>query len=355
MPDRLRAALIGCGHMGAWTRDRVRRNVAPGWLPLSHAEGITSVEGYELIACADPDREAREKTAERYGIPEAFADAHELIEAVRPDVVAVATRTPGRCDILLHAIEVGVRGIHAEKPLGNHLGEIRRVIGQIMDRGVAFTYGATRRFMPIFSSARDMVEQGGIGNLEQVTVELGRTLLMWSHPHSTDLLVYMTGGAQARQVRAVAELEASGLKGGSLDADPLVRFAHVDFAGGVDGVISSARGMNLRLDGSDARLSVEGDGSRLVRTTGEGGPYRLSSEQLKVAIERSGTQEAFARLRDAVLRGAQVRGLPPLQVLQAHEILFAIGLSAMHGGEAVVPGEVGDDFVITGQFNGMVA
>ena len=41
--DKLRVALVGCGKMGAQPSSRIEAVLPPGWLPLSHAESITSL------------------------------------------------------------------------------------------------------------------------------------------------------------------------------------------------------------------------------------------------------------------------------------------------------------------------
>jgi len=51
----VKAAVIGCGRMEAESSARLEGFVPGGWLPISHAEGLTMVEGVELTALCDAD------------------------------------------------------------------------------------------------------------------------------------------------------------------------------------------------------------------------------------------------------------------------------------------------------------
>jgi predicted dehydrogenase len=213
--------------------------------------------------------------------------------------------------------------------------------------------------MPAYRRAKQLLDEGRIGDLEQITVEFGRTLLMWNLPHATDLLVQFSQGRPARAVRAVAVAQSlpGDAPGSRLDADPVLRTGWVDLGGEVEGVISAARGMNLVLEGREARLIVAADGSRLrlERAAGGSGPYRQESEELPFEIGPSGTVRAFRSLRDAVL-GQGGGGLPGLAELErAHEILFALAASALRGGEAVDPDEQEEGLVVTGLTSGLPA
>lgn len=52
----MRAALIGCGRIGAHTPERLRQTIPAGWLPVSHAEAMLANPGLELVAVCDVNR-----------------------------------------------------------------------------------------------------------------------------------------------------------------------------------------------------------------------------------------------------------------------------------------------------------
>ena len=87
------AAVIGCGRMGAFTSESVIRYAPPFWLPLSHAEAISSHPGLALAAMCDIDGEALARAADKYQVERRFNDPIELLDAVRPTLLGIATRT----------------------------------------------------------------------------------------------------------------------------------------------------------------------------------------------------------------------------------------------------------------------
>ena len=48
--EKLKSAVIGLGRMGAEPSKRLEGKVPAGWLPISHAEAILSIERLKLEA-----------------------------------------------------------------------------------------------------------------------------------------------------------------------------------------------------------------------------------------------------------------------------------------------------------------
>ena len=64
------AAVIGCGRMGAFTSEGVRKFAPECWFPLAHAEAIEAADGLDLVALCDPSEEGLARAAERCQIAE---------------------------------------------------------------------------------------------------------------------------------------------------------------------------------------------------------------------------------------------------------------------------------------------
>lgn len=100
---RLRVALVGCG-----------RIVLDGHLPAHAANRDIA----EIVALAEPDRERRDRVADRLGLrPRAcHATAAELLAATAVDVAVIATPPDSHCELITLALEHGAAVI-CEKPL----------------------------------------------------------------------------------------------------------------------------------------------------------------------------------------------------------------------------------------------
>ena len=113
-PHRYRAALIGCGRMGAFID-----NGGASPHAFSHAAGYLACPRTVLVALSDPRAEVMNRAGERYGVAAAhrYRDYREMLEREQPDIVSVATQPEQRAAIVIHACEHGARAIYAEKPL----------------------------------------------------------------------------------------------------------------------------------------------------------------------------------------------------------------------------------------------
>ncbi len=354
---KLSAALIGCGRIGCSTSERLRRTLPPGWLPLSHADAmIANRDQMELLALCDVDAERLQAAADRYGVTRCFSDYRSLIDELKPDVLAVATRCRERTAIVEYAVESGVRGIHAEKPFSRNLSDCRRALKAVERNGACLSYGTTRRWMDAYRQARALLQQGAIGELQEIAIEFGRAPLLWSHPHAVDTLLFLNGSTEVDFVQANCRMKANDPDTMLVDEDPLVEFAFIRFTNGVNALISSGGGMNVRVAGSSGTLTIREDGARVELRTRhrDDTPYYRDAESLSVFARKSGTERCFAELAQAV-RGGATPPFTPDDIERGQQILFAIPLSSLQGGRRVGLEEVPESFTVSGRSGNLYA
>jgi len=338
----LLAALIGCGRIGARDSSTITFAVPPGWLPLSHAEAMRSCPDLELRAACDIDSQRLRDAADRHSIPQRFADFRELLADVRPAVIGIATRTESRPQIIMSALQHGVRGMHIEKPLARSMDQTDTLLDALRVSRTAVTYGTTRRYMGLFANARRQIDQGAIGRVTGVTVDFDATTLMWNHPHSVDLLLFLSGRCDVARVKAECSVTAT--SNACVEDDPVLIGAEVTFGDGVIGTITNKPGRLVKVMGTEGSLAIHGDGAELTLSSADG------SVKERVAPQRdapSGTEIAFRHL------AMQVKDdRPSALVLDAiragQQVLFASVYSAMTGRE-VDPADVPGDLTVLGR------
>ena len=98
-----RVAVVGCGDVS-----------------IVHFEAIEAIADAELVAVCDSDPATLTETAVRYQVP-GFADHHQLVDVVAPDVVHVCTPHHQHADIAIDCLRAGV-GVLLEKPLAHTAG-----------------------------------------------------------------------------------------------------------------------------------------------------------------------------------------------------------------------------------------
>lgn len=345
---KLRAALVGAGRMGARTDERTRAILHPGWLPLSHAESIRSNPELEFVAICDTNEKLRNWAVREYNVAGSYSDYREMIERERPDLLAIATRTPGRCEIVEFAAKEGVRGMHVEKPLGNTVEEVRRSLAAVKDNKVKITYGAVRRHMDAYRQAKQMVADGAIGDLEEIRINFGRSCLMWTHPHSIDLILYYGSSAKVRAVQGACIIPGDSVQGLTIDDDPILEWGVLELANGINGVISSAPGLTVDLIGKQGILSIIADGISLELRQMDPSGYLRPGQLETVSHSRSGTQGAFDELTRAV-RAEPAKAIDQDELLDAQLALFALAQSSLQDRTKVDPATLDDRFTITGR------
>lgn len=339
----LKVALIGCGRIGSFTRPELRSSLPPGWLPLNHADAIVATPGLHFDSACDLDPAAVARVAEAFGV-RGYIDFHRQISETRPDIISIATRTAIRSEIVNVATRNGVRGIHCEKPISTNLDDCRRMLGDIATAGTKLTYGTTRRFMDVFRLARTLLDHGEIGQLFDIEIQFGRTLLMWTHPHSADLLIYFTGGAAIRDIRGRCAFRDGAARGTMIDDDPTVETATVLFENGVSGRLTTASGMHVILTGTQGSLHI-GDDGRWLEIASTGHDVR----RVPVVPTMSGTARAFAELETAIRHDGQT-SIASKDIENAMRILLSIAKSAQQDGARVNPNTIDGQFTVTGRY-----
>ena len=346
---RIRAAVIGCGRMGAVTSEAMRRFAPAAWMPLSHAEAVVTQPSLELVGVCDVDPGLLASAAARFGV-QGYADYHELLDTLRPELVTVATRTPERPDIITAALAAGVRALHLEKPLCNSVAQLAQLEALFAAPHLACTFGTLRRYMPIYHRALALVGGEDFGSLNQVQVNTGKAPLLWSHPHSLDLLLFFAGDRAVKRVSARFAEGSVERQGNRLDGDPIVVSVLVEFDDGLTGLIGQTGGCDVILAGSNGTIAVESDGRRLRRRSSEGDDAYWDKHRVEEADgSPGGTRLALDRLVDG-LNGNETQVLADKRaILSGQRLLLACGESHLVGGAAVDLNELDPDLVITGR------
>lgn len=141
----LRAGLVGLGMMGR-----------------HHARVLSSLDGVDLVAVADPGGDAHSVAGGR----PVLDSVHDLI-SVGIDYCAVAVPTVGHEEIGLALAEAGVHTI-IEKPLAGDTPSARRLADAFRHAGLVGAVGHIERYNPALQSARRRLAAGELGTVYQI-------------------------------------------------------------------------------------------------------------------------------------------------------------------------------------------
>jgi predicted dehydrogenase len=143
---KLRAALVGLGIMGA-----------------NHARVLSSLEGVDLVAVADPQGDARGMLPGT----EVLTSVDEVIKK-KVDYCVIAAPTAFHEEISLKLIDAGIH-ILIEKPIAHTFESAKRITKAASEKGVIGAVGHIERFNSALQQARTRILNGDLGEVYQIS------------------------------------------------------------------------------------------------------------------------------------------------------------------------------------------
>lgn len=253
----LRFCLVGCGRIAKRHSELLGGNV---------------VDGATLAGVCDIVPERAQRIGEQFGVPW-FADMHEMMRTVQPDVVSILTESGHHAR---HAIELAKYGAHivVEKPMALTLADADAMIEACDAAGCKLFVVKQNRFNTPVVKLREALTAGRFGKLVMGTVRvrwcrpqsyydqdswrgtwaLDGGILTNQASHHVDLLEWMMGDVvkvSAMSATRLVEMEAE-------DTAAVV----LTFANGALGIIEATGGARPKdLEGS---ISILGEGGSVV-------------------------------------------------------------------------------------------
>ena len=145
MQETLRVAIIGLGQIAK----------------VGHVPEFRKA-GAEITAACDVSPESARQVCETFGIPRAYTDWKEMLEAGGFDAVSICTPSAHHCAM---AVESARRGYHVlvEKPMATSLAECDRMIDAAREHRVLLMISHNQRFIPAHLAAREIISSGTLG------------------------------------------------------------------------------------------------------------------------------------------------------------------------------------------------
>ena len=118
--------------------------------------------GFPVVAIADTDRAKAERLAERFGIPNAYGSATELLADGDVEVVDVALPPDRQPPVALEAIAAG-RHVQCHKPLAMNFDDACAIVRAAGRAGVQLAVNQNARWLPGIRSTGNLLRQGVLG------------------------------------------------------------------------------------------------------------------------------------------------------------------------------------------------
>jgi predicted dehydrogenase len=148
----MKFCMIGCGEH------------AIGSHGPAQARYVASHREIELAACCDVDPVKAGRYREQFGFARAYSDLDVMLDAERPDALALVVPTPLTCDLGTRVLARGIP-LLLEKPPGETVGEVDRLAAAARAGGgareVPHQVAFNRRFVPLVVTLRQRLDRLG--------------------------------------------------------------------------------------------------------------------------------------------------------------------------------------------------
>lgn len=163
----------------------------------SHAAAAAASGAFDVVGACDLDAGVAAELAAAHPGCVASVDFAKLLAELRPDAVAIATNEGPRARLTLQAVEAGVRGVYAEKPMAVHPADARRMVAACREKGVVLLVNHQRRTRPEFRTLRKVIADGMIGKPEHILASSAGDILS-DGTHTMDTVRYLAGDAPVK-------------------------------------------------------------------------------------------------------------------------------------------------------------
>ena len=310
-----RAAVIGLTAIGAAPRQPAPDLVLGEVMPHSHVAAYATLPRTELVAVCDLVPALIEQTKRDWAsdLPElhGYTDYRELLARERIDLLSIVTPDHRHAQIVVDAVEAGVKGIFCEKPIATTLADADRIIDACARGNVPLLIDHTRRWYADYLEARRLIRAGAIGPVSRIVGTLGgpRAMLFRNATHLVDEIC-LFAESEPDWVIGVLDDEQAGYPpryAGDGGRDPATD-------PGLSGIIHFENGVRGLINGSKGTL-----GNFEFDVVGERGRIRIGTYVAEIWRLVDGDQPAVSQLRvPPTTRGDMLAAIDELICLIEH-------------------------------------
>ncbi len=322
--SKFKVGIIGCGGRGR-----------------SHAVGYASSNDVVMVACADPVEDNARKLAEQHDIPATYSDYRDMLKKEALDVVSVCTWTGLHTQMILDAVDSGVKAIHSEKPMAPTWGEAKKQHETCVANNVQLTYSHQRRFGRQFYKAKLLANDGTIGKMIRVEGSCPN-MFDWG-THWFDMFFFYNNDEPAEWV--IAQIDPEGthdvfgvpVEGGGV--------SWIRWKNGLQGLLVTGHaggvGCANRIIGTEGIIEVGVPDGPAIRVMSGGSDWQIPDMG---DFPFSGGNDTTLGVLDAIqcLKTGEEPVLSSRKALQATELIFATYESSRRRAKIVLPLDVDD-------------
>lgn len=153
--EQLNWGIIGCGNV----------------TEVKSGPAFNLVEGSLLVAVMRRNGELAKDYAQRHGVPKWYDNAEKLIHDPDVNAIYIATPPDSHLEYTRMALQAG-KPVYVEKPMARNAEECEEMNRISAETGVPLYVAYYRRALPYFLQLKKLIEDGTIGNIRSVHIQL---------------------------------------------------------------------------------------------------------------------------------------------------------------------------------------
>src|SRR6266446_2724211 len=154
MADKIRVGIVGA----------TLTQGGSGWGQNAHVPALKALANYELKAVCTSHEDTAKASAAAFGAERGFHRFSDMAAHPDVDLIAVCVRVPGHRELVMAGLQAG-KPVFCEWPLGANLAEAEEMAGLAGQRSLKTIVGLQARSDPAMLYARDLIQQGYIGEV----------------------------------------------------------------------------------------------------------------------------------------------------------------------------------------------
>ena len=143
-----------------------------GLICSDFVQALRSIEGAEVTAVAARSLASAQKFASANNIPTAFGSYDELMACADVEIIYIGTIHPAHKAQTIKAMKAG-KHVLCEKPMTCSRADTAELVKVAAEQGVLLVEALWTRFFPNVQKAREIIADGGIGEVLQVQGDFG--------------------------------------------------------------------------------------------------------------------------------------------------------------------------------------
>jgi UDP-N-acetylglucosamine 3-dehydrogenase len=297
-----------------------------GWFGEHHVDTLKELPMAEVMAVCTRRPDRVREVAEKYGVPKAYTNYHDLLADNDIDMVTVVTHVSDHVQPTVDALRAG-KHVFLEKPMADSQEECDEIIAEVDKSDKCFMVGHICRFDTAYALAKEEIEAGHIGQI--LTMHARRNLAKWiteSHlqkisalfgdgVHDLDLMFWYSGAkpksvyAQTLNTRPHLPHADLGWAMFRLDSGAI---AVIENVWCLPDNVPTAIDARMEIVGTDGAIHIDNSGNHYTVLTQKGLSYPQSTYWPKVhGLRRGYLKEEIDYFLKCVAKGEKPTVITP--------------------------------------------